>query len=111
MNVYSLSADIRSNLLLPNVPRNSDRIYSRFGCILRGVGGNGGVLKADCFFEKSICISLAFAEFEKNLYSNLKDMLDRIVEGDIEALLLENLGEPRFVAKKTLQICPTWRGA
>jgi hypothetical protein len=56
--------------------------------------------KADCFFEKSICISLAFAEFEKNLYSNIKALLDRIVEGDIEKLLLEHLGEPRFVAKK-----------
>mgnify|MGYP004714922395 CR=1 FL=1 len=56
--------------------------------------------KADCFFENSICVSENFAEYEKNLSVNLKNILSRLQNGDVRNLLDENLGEIRVVSKK-----------
>lgn len=56
--------------------------------------------KADCFFERSICIARHFVEYEQDVANRLVAMLARLQAGEIENLLLQNLGETRVVAKK-----------
>ena len=56
--------------------------------------------KADCFFERSICIANQFAEYEKDLARNLTDLLSRLHANEITEVLLENIGQTRVVAKK-----------
>ncbi len=56
--------------------------------------------KADCFFENSICISLDFSEYEKNLSSNLSALLIRLRNNDLKNVFNENLGEIRIISKK-----------
>lgn len=56
--------------------------------------------KADCFFERSICIASEFASYEKDLVNNLTELLDCLHSGKVANLLLENLGTTRVVAKK-----------
>lgn len=56
--------------------------------------------KADCFFERSICIASQFAEYEQDLSQKLGDLLARMHAGQIDALFAENLGQTRVVAKK-----------
>lgn len=56
--------------------------------------------KADCFFERSICIAGQFTEYEQDLSRKLVDLLARLQAGQIEALFAENLGQTRVVAKK-----------
>ena len=56
--------------------------------------------KADCFFERSICIADQFAEYEQDLSCKLVDLLTRLRAGEIEALFAGNLGQNRVVAKK-----------
>lgn len=56
--------------------------------------------KADCFFENSVCMSQEFAEYEKNLSENLKNILLRLQGNDLRNLLNENLGQLKVVAKK-----------
>ena len=56
--------------------------------------------KADCFFERSICIANEFAEYEKDLARNLTELLSRLHANEITEVLLENIGQTRVVAKK-----------
>lgn len=56
--------------------------------------------KADCFFERSICIATEFAEYEKDLAQKLTDLLTRLQAGEITEVLAQNLGQTRVVAKK-----------
>lgn len=56
--------------------------------------------KADCFFERSICIASQFAEYEQDLANQLKQMLTHLQRGEVENLLQKNLGRTRVVAKK-----------
>lgn len=56
--------------------------------------------KADCFFERSICIASQFAEYELGLAEKLKALLSRLQAGQTAELLTENLGTTRVVAKK-----------
>lgn len=56
--------------------------------------------KADCFFERSICISSKFAEYEQNLACNLISLLERLCSDQLSELLAQNLGAIRVVAKK-----------
>ena len=55
--------------------------------------------KADCFFERSICIASDFVDYEAMLPDKLAVMLARLQGGDLKALLLENIGQPRIVYK------------
>lgn len=61
--------------------------------------------KADCFFERSICIASKFAEYEQTLADRLEEMLATLQAGDVADLLSANLGETRVVAKK-LNVSP-----
>jgi hypothetical protein len=56
--------------------------------------------KADCFFERSICIASEFAEYEKDLAHNLTALLQRLQKGKVAEVLSQNLGRTRVVAKK-----------
>lgn len=56
--------------------------------------------KADCFFERTICIASQFAEYEQDLSRKLVELLTRLHAGQIEALFAESLGQTRVVAKK-----------
>ncbi|MCG5509014.1 RNA-directed DNA polymerase [Ectothiorhodospira lacustris] len=56
--------------------------------------------KADCFFERSICIAREFANYEHDLAQRLTALLARLHQDQVEALLAENLGQRRVVAKK-----------
>lgn len=56
--------------------------------------------KADCFFERSICIASRFADYEQDLARNVISLIGRLHAGQIDALLVENLGQTRVVAKK-----------
>jgi len=56
--------------------------------------------KADCFFERSICIARPFVDYETLLPGKLASLLARLQTGDVKALLLENLGKPLIAAKK-----------
>lgn len=56
--------------------------------------------KADCFFERSICIAREFAAYEKDLAHNLTCLLASLQAGEVATLLSENLGQTRVVAKK-----------
>lgn len=56
--------------------------------------------KADCFFERSLFLSREFADFEANLPSNLNELLSELRVGEIEKVLIENLGVIRLSEKK-----------
>lgn len=56
--------------------------------------------KADCFFERSICIASEFTEYEKDLAQNLPGLLARLHAGEVADVLSKNLGKTRVVAKK-----------
>lgn len=56
--------------------------------------------KADCFFERPICIARQFAEYESQLPAHLSALMNRLHGDDIGTLLEQNLGELRIVAKK-----------
>ena len=56
--------------------------------------------KADCFFERSICIAREFAGYERDLARKLIGLLDRLHVGEVPNLLAQNLGQKRVVAKK-----------
>ena len=67
--------------------------------------------KADCFFERSICIARQFVDYETLLPGNLASLLARLQAGEVKALLLENLGKPRVAAKKLGLEAKTEKGA
>lgn len=56
--------------------------------------------KADCYFERSICIAQQFAEYEASLPGHLAALAARLKAGEVDDLLQEGLAEPRVVAKK-----------
>lgn len=56
--------------------------------------------KADCFFERSICIASEFTKYEKDLARNLNRLLARLHAGEVADVLSQNLGRTRVVAKK-----------
>lgn len=56
--------------------------------------------KADCFFERSICIASQFAEYEQDLASRLTALLASLQAGQVAEVLIQNLGITRVVAKK-----------
>ncbi len=56
--------------------------------------------KADCFFERSICIASQFAEYEQDLAQKLAALLAGLQAGQVAEVLIENLGQTRVVAKK-----------
>ncbi|RAS09956.1 hypothetical protein DFO50_1289 [Microvirgula sp. AG722] len=56
--------------------------------------------KADCFFERSICIARQFANYEQDLARKLMALLSRLHTGQVDAVLAENLGQTRVAAKK-----------
>jgi hypothetical protein len=56
--------------------------------------------KADCYFERSICIAREFCEYESDLPLQLATLLSRLKAGEVTGLLAENLGTTRLVAKK-----------
>lgn len=56
--------------------------------------------KADCFYERTICIVERMAEYESSLSSNLQSLLGDLKSGHIDRVLSSNLGTPRIVAKK-----------
>lgn len=56
--------------------------------------------KADCFFERSICIAQEFSEYETELPARLSGLLRRLHNDQIDDLLIENLGALSVVAKK-----------
>lgn len=56
--------------------------------------------KADCYFERSICISEQFATYEAEAPAKLEALLARLTAGEVGEVLAANLGTPRLVAKK-----------
>jgi len=56
--------------------------------------------KADCFFERSICIASEFVEYEKDLAHRLTGLLTRLQAGEVTEVLAQSLGQTRVVAKK-----------
>ncbi|PVE22861.1 hypothetical protein DC522_19060 [Microvirga sp. KLBC 81] len=56
--------------------------------------------KADCYFERSLCIAQAFAEYEADLPAHLYDLLGQLKAGNVANLLKGNIGTPRLIAKK-----------
>ncbi|WP_208535130.1 hypothetical protein, partial [Pseudomonas aeruginosa] len=56
--------------------------------------------KADCFFERSICIASQFAEYEQDLACKLTSLLAGLQAERVVELLIQNLGQTRVVAKK-----------
>jgi hypothetical protein len=56
--------------------------------------------KADCFFERSICIASRFAEYEQDLTCKLTSLLVSLQAEQVAELLMQNLGKTRVVAKK-----------
>lgn len=56
--------------------------------------------KADCFFERSICIASAFTDYEQDLARNLTALLTTLQEGEVAEVLAQNMGQTRVVAKK-----------
>ena len=56
--------------------------------------------KADCFFERSICIAKEFSDYEENLAQKLTILLTRLQAGEVTEVLAQNLGQTRVVAKK-----------
>lgn len=56
--------------------------------------------KADCFFERSICIASEFVQYEKDLAHKLTGLLARLQAGEVSDVLVQNLGQTRVVAKK-----------
>ncbi|HUM99579.1 MAG TPA: RNA-directed DNA polymerase [Halothiobacillus sp.] len=56
--------------------------------------------KADCYFERSLFVAREFVEYESSLPERLAGLLERLQAGQIVDVLMENLGEPRLVAKK-----------
>lgn len=56
--------------------------------------------KADCFFERSICIASQFAEYEQDLACRLASLLVRLQTEQVTEVLMQNLGQTRVVAKK-----------
>jgi hypothetical protein len=56
--------------------------------------------KADAYFEHTMCASRRFAEYESELPSRLAALLERLKAGQIDAALIDNLGDLRIVAKK-----------
>lgn len=56
--------------------------------------------KADCYFEHSLFVARDFVEYESTLPEQLASLLERLQAGQIADVLMQNLGEPRPVAKK-----------
>lgn len=56
--------------------------------------------KADCFFERSICMASHFADYEQDLAVRSIALLTRLQSGEVESLLRKSLGQTRVVAKK-----------
>lgn len=56
--------------------------------------------KADCYFERFINVSEAFAEYESSIVQNLQALLTKLREGSVAELLEAGLGTPVVVAKK-----------
>jgi len=56
--------------------------------------------KADCYFDRNICIARKFAEYERNLHANLTELAKRLRDGEIDVLLQENIGKSVVAAKK-----------
>jgi hypothetical protein len=56
--------------------------------------------KADNFFERSLGLGKEFVSYEMELPAHLSTLLTRLSAGDLDAVLNENLGTPRLVAKK-----------
>lgn len=56
--------------------------------------------KADCFFEKSICIAQRFAEYEGDLPNRLLNLLQRLQAGEIDQMLADGSRDRKIVAKK-----------
>jgi hypothetical protein len=56
--------------------------------------------KADCFFERSICIANQFAEYEQDLACKLTSLLVCLQAKQAAELLIQHLGQTRVVAKK-----------
>ena len=56
--------------------------------------------KADCFFERSICIAQQFADYEQDLARKLMTLLSCLQAGQVDAVLAQNLGQTRVIAKK-----------
>ena len=56
--------------------------------------------KADCFFERSICIAKEFSDYEESLAQKLTILLTRLQAGEVTEVLAQNLGQTRVVAKK-----------
>ncbi|MFN3788748.1 RNA-directed DNA polymerase [Massilia sp.] len=66
--------------------------------------------KVDCFkFTDVKCVAKSFAAFEGNLPANLSEILGKVRQGEIDQLLLDNLGKCRLVAKK-LSVEPKKKG-
>jgi hypothetical protein len=65
--------------------------------------------KADCYFERSICIAQQFATYETEVPARLGALLARLTAGEVGDVLAANLGIPRFVSKK-LGIEPKQKG-
>lgn len=73
--------------------------------LLAGFDPGGSVFafrkaKADCFFERSICIASQFAEYEQDLACKLTSLLAGLQAEKVVELLIQNLGQTRVVAKK-----------
>lgn len=55
--------------------------------------------KADCFFERSAYVAERFAAYEKDLFQNLEELLDRLHSGDVAAVLKRAQQTPGVFAK------------
>lgn len=78
---------------------NSHRITSWTQLELRDLYHAYRKAKADCFHERTLHISEAFVEYERQLCSYLERLLRRLRAGEIESLLKENIGAAAVVAK------------
>lgn len=56
--------------------------------------------KADCYYERVLNVARGFAEYERDLPENLRRLLGRIKEGEIDRVFDENMGSLRIIAKK-----------
>lgn len=56
--------------------------------------------KADCFFERSTFAAEKFVTYERNLATNLAQLLTDLQSGRIADLMLDNIGSPQFAPKK-----------
>lgn len=62
--------------------------------------------KADCFFERSAYVAEQFADYEQDLFENLRELLQRLHAGDVDSVFQEAQTRPPGVFAKGVRFEP-----